>query len=234
MIQNPLANLTPVVKNLLIINLIFFLARFTFAFTLHRDLDVYLGAFYPGSPYFKMWQIISYMFMHGSFMHIFSNMLGLLFIGPMLEYTFGQKRFLQYYFLTGLGALAMQYLVQAIEIYHFTGAINIDVYNYQAQSQAAAQALRDIYSNPIVGASGSIFGLLMAVYLLYPDTEVLLYFAIPVKIKYLVPVYVLFELYSGINPSQGDSVAHFAHLGGALIGFIVIKIWGYRRRNNIF
>ncbi len=234
MIQNPFANMTPVVKNLLIINIIFFIATYAFG-TMGIDLVQLLSAFYPGSPFFRLWQIVSYMFMHGGFFHIFSNMLGLIMIGPLLEQTFGPRRFLSYYFITGIGALALQFAVQAIEVHQITGHFFIDTNSYQPQNITDMHKLQDIYFAPLLGASGAIFGLLIAIFLLYPNVEVYIYFIpIPVKIKYLVPVYVLFELYSGFRPSQGDSVAHFAHLGGALVGFIVIKLWGYSSRNNFY
>jgi membrane associated rhomboid family serine protease len=234
MIQNPFANMTQVVKNLLIINIIFFIATYALG-AIGFDMVRWLSAFYPNSPFFRMWQIISYMFMHGSLWHILSNMIGLIMIGPLLEYTLGSKRFLMYYFITGIGALALQFAVQAFEVHQITGSFMIDINNYQVNSVADLRKLQDIYLTPILGASGAIFGLLVAVYLLYPDVEVYIYFIpIPVKMKYLVPVYVLFELYSGFSQSPGDSVAHFAHLGGALIGFIVIKIWGVHKPNNFF
>lgn len=226
--------MTPVVKNLLIINIIFYIATFVLG-TVGIDLVRWLSAFYPASPMFRMWQIVSYMFMHGSIFHIFSNMLGLIFIGPLLEYTFGAKRFLSYYFITGIGALILQFGVQALEIHQMTGQFFINPDTFRSVNPVVIQRLQDIYFSPLLGASGAIFGLLIAIYLIYPNVEVYIYFIpIPVKIKYLVPVYVLFELYSGLMPSKGDSVAHFAHLGGALIGFIVIKLWGIRRPNNFF
>lgn len=233
-VQNPFVNMTPVVKNLLIINIIFFIATYALG-TMNIDLVQLLSAFYPNSPYFRLWQIITYMFMHGGFFHIFSNMLGLVMIGPLLEYTLGPKRFLMYYFITGIGALLLQFAVQAFEVHQVTGAFAIDVHNFQAANITDLHKLQEIYLSPVLGASGAIFGLLMAVFLLYPDIEVYIYFIpIPVKIKYIVPVYVLFELYSGFRPTAGDSVAHFAHLGGALIGFIVIKLWGIRRPGNFY
>lgn len=233
-VQNPFVNMTPVVKNLLILNIIFFIATYALG-TMGIDLVQWLSAFYPDSPFFRLWQIITYMFMHGGFFHIFSNMLGLVMIGPLLEYTLGSKRFLTYYFITGIGALLLQYAVQTIEVHQVTGAFAIDVNTFHPDNINDLRKLQEIYLAPILGASGAIFGLLIAVFLLYPDIEVYIYFIpIPVKIKYIVPVYVLFELYSGFNPTAGDSVAHFAHIGGALIGFIVIKLWGIRRPGNFF
>lgn len=225
--QNPFGDITPVVKNILIVNVLFFIASLVIP-----QLNNILSAYYPASPYFRPWQIISYMFMHGGWMHIFSNMLGLIFIGPILEQTFGQQRFFNYYFITGIGALALQFAVQAYEIHQITGSFGIPA-NFQPKDMAEALTLDGIYTIGIVGASGAIFGLLIAIFLLYPNLEVYLYLT-PIKIKYFVPLYVLLELFRGLRPTPGDSVAHFAHLGGALFGFILIKLWGYKNSNNFY
>lgn len=232
--NNPLGNLTPVVKNLLIINFLAFFATWILQHYGIIDLDYYLAAFYPASPYFKAWQIFTYMFMHGGLPHIFFNMLGLFFIGPILENTFGPKRFLIYYFITGIGALLFNYAVQAYEIHQITGGIAASENIIGMLPPGHAEMVRNIIGDPILGASGAIFGLMMAIFVLFPDMKVYLYFLVPIKIKYLVPVYVIYELYSGIAQNPGDQVAHFAHVGGALVGFVLIKIWGYRRQDNFY
>ncbi|QJD95360.1 rhomboid family intramembrane serine protease [Mucilaginibacter robiniae] len=232
--QSPFSNITPVVKNLLIINIIFFVATYALG-RLNIDLVALLSAFYPSSPNFKIWQIITYLFMHANLGHIFSNMLGLFFIGPILEQTFGSKRFFNYYFITGIGALLFNFIVQAIHVHQITGAFFPDIYNYTPRSESDLRALIEIYRDPILGASGAIFGLMAAIFALYPDLEFLLFpFPIPVKVKYMVPLYVLYELYSGVNPKGGDMVAHFAHVGGAVVGYILIKIWHTRTPNNFY
>jgi membrane associated rhomboid family serine protease len=232
--QSPFSNLTPVVKNLLIINVIFFIATWVLQSS-GISLIRWLSAFYPASTLFKPWQIVTYMFMHANIGHIFSNMLGLLFMGPIVEQTFGSKRFFNYYFFTGIGALVMHFVVQAIELHQATGAFYINVNTFEPQSQQQFQLVQSILTEPILGASGAVFGVLMAIFLFYPDLEFILFpIPIPVKVKYFVPVYVLYELFSGVMPTQGDSVAHFAHLGGALFGFILIKIWGYKKPNNFY
>jgi membrane associated rhomboid family serine protease len=232
--QSPFSNLTPVVKNLLIINVIFFIATWVLQ-TSGISLVRWLSAFYPASTLFRPWQIVTYMFMHANIGHIFSNMLGLLFMGPIVEQTFGSKRFFNYYFFTGIGALVLHFVVQAIELHQATGAFYINVNTFEPQSQQQFQLVQSILTEPILGASGAVFGVLMAIFLFYPDLEFILFpIPIPVKVKYFVPVYVLYELFSGVMPTQGDSVAHFAHLGGALFGFILIKIWGYKKPNNFY
>ena len=122
--QSPFANLTPVVKNLLIINVIFFIGTYTLGYV-GFDMVKWLSAFYFNSPLFHPWQVVSYMFMHAGLAHIFFNMFALFMFGPILEYTMGPKRFLQYYFITGIGALALQMLVQAIEVHGVIGSFTI-------------------------------------------------------------------------------------------------------------
>lgn len=231
--QSPFANLTPVVKNLLIINFIFFLGFEIFD---HGNplgpFTSQLGAFYFNSPKFKPWQPITYMFMHGGWMHILFNMFALFMFGPILEYAIGSKRFLNLYFISGLGAYALQMFVQAIQIHQLAGAFTINepgsiesFYQYGANGQA----LYDLYGAPLVGASGAIFGVVVAFAMIYPNMELMILFLpIPIKAKYIIPGYILIELISGFGQFTGDNVAHFAHLGGALIGFIMIKAWRYR------
>ncbi|MBW4891184.1 rhomboid family intramembrane serine protease [Mucilaginibacter sp. HMF5004] len=227
--QSPLANLTPVVKNLLIINVIFYLA--TFLLGERFNMVEHFSAFYFNSPLFKPWQIITYMFMHGGFMHILFNMIGLFTIGPILEQTMGSKRFFNYYFICGIGALALHMAVQAFEVHQLTGtfmASHLDI-----TDPAILSKLEAIYYGPVLGASGSIFGILIAFAMIYPDMELMIIpIPIPIKAKYFAVGYIVIELFSGVNPMQAnDGVAHFAHLGGALFGFIMIRIWGLHRRD---
>jgi rhomboid-like protein len=233
--QSPFANITPVVKNLLIINVLFFIGTFVFA-RLGIDLVTWLSAFYFNSPLFHPWQIVTYMFMHASIGHIFFNMFALFMFGPTLEYIMGPKRFLQYYFITGIGALALQMLVQAIEVHGVIGAFTIangDLSPYV--NLEGFNKLNDIYRGATLGASGSIFGLLLAFGFLFPNVEMMILFIpVPVKAKYLVTGYILIELFGGFGQFAGDSVAHFAHLGGALFGYIILKIWRMERPNNLY
>lgn len=234
--QSPFSNITPVVKNLLIINIIFFVASFLLRNVF--DMDRWLAVYYFNSPNFKLWQIISYMFMHGNLMHILFNMLALYFFGPILEYSVGAKRFLNLYFICGIGAIILQWIVQAIQVHGITGGFIISHpeldSSYMAFGQAAQQ-LYNIYNTPIVGASGAIFGLLVAFAMLYPNMEMMILFLpIPIKAKYIVPGYILIEIWSGVGQQSGDNVAHFAHIGGALFGFLVVKFWRLNRPNNYF
>ena len=228
--QSPFANLTPVVKNLLIINILFFVATYVLANTF--DMTRWLSVFYFDSPFFRPWQIITYMFMHANLGHIFFNMFALFMFGPILEYSLGSKKFFNFYFACGIGAIVLQMLVQAFEVYHITGAITIAHAQFQPSAEQY-EKLKEIYTEPVLGASGAIFGILVAFGVLYPNMELMIMFIpIPVKAKYLVSVYVLYEIYSAIAPAVGDNVAHLAHLGGALFGFLLIKLWGIKGTNN--
>ncbi|MVZ63111.1 rhomboid family intramembrane serine protease [Sphingobacterium humi] len=235
--NNFFGNLPPVVKNLLIINLIFFVGSMIFT-----QAPRFFGIFYPDSPFFKMWQPVTYMFMHGSFSHIFFNMFSLVMFGPIIERVLGSKKFLNYYLICGFGALILQYGVQAFEVYQITGTVkaaqflNFDMLNDRVStnlqiSKDSFDTLAGIYGTPLVGASGAIYGLLLAFAVLFPNMELFLMFIpVPVKAKYFIPILIVIEVYLGFSQS-GSSIAHLAHVGGALFGFILLKAWGIRRSN---
>lgn len=227
----------PVVKNLLIINVIFFVATY-FLQSANINLTAWFGVFYFDSPFFYVWQILTYMFMHGSLLHIFSNMFGLFMFGGVLETRWGAKRFINFYLITGVGALAMQMGVQAFEVYQITGSAfhGSSIENIVSSLPPnQAQTLIGIYTTPMVGASGAIFGVLVAFGMLYPNTELMMiFFPVPIKAKYFIPLYIVFELYSGVANTPGDSVAHYAHLGGALLGFILVKLWKDKDNNRFY
>ncbi|RWY49205.1 rhomboid family intramembrane serine protease [Mucilaginibacter gilvus] len=232
--QSPFANLTPVVKNLLIINIVFFVA--TYALGQFIDLRLWLSAYYFNSPFFKVWQPLTYMFMHAGFSHIFFNMFGLFMFGPILESTLGSKKFFNFYFITGLGGFVLNTAIQAIQVYNITGGFTIIDPQYVGSYAAFgtnAEVLQSIYGSSLLGASGAIFGIMVAFGMLFPNMEMMIMFIpVPVKAKYVVIGYIALELFSGVGRFSGDNVAHFAHLGGALFGFILIKIWGIHRPNN--
>jgi len=234
--QSPFANIPPVVKNLIIINILFFIA--TYALAQFVDLGQLFAAYYPASPLFRPWQPLTYMFMHGGFSHIFFNMFALFSFGPLLEYTLGSKRFFNYYFITGIGGYVLYTLVQALQVHAITGGFSIANPQYQesfAVYGEKAGTLMGLYFGPMVGASGAIFGLLLAFGVLFPELEMMIMFIpVPVKAKYFVIGYIAIELFAGFGRFQGDTVAHFAHLGGALFGFILLKIWGVKRPNNFY
>jgi len=232
--QSPFANITPVVKNLLIINIIFFVAMYVLASRF--DMGKWFAVYYFDSPQFRPWQIITYMFMHANIGHIFFNMFALFMFGPILEYSLGSKKFFNFYFICGIGGVALQMLVQAFEVHAITGSFTLshpELESSYLAFGANAQKLYDIYNAQLVGASGAIFGILVAFGVLYPNMEMLIFFIpVPIKAKYIVSVYVLYEIYATFAQTSGDNVAHLAHLGGALFGFLLIKLWGIRGGNN--
>jgi membrane associated rhomboid family serine protease len=232
--QSPFANMPPVVKNLLIINIIFFIA--TYALSQFVNLTALLAVFYPDSPFFKPWQVITYMFMHGGFTHIFFNMFALFSFGPMLEYTMGSKKFFNYYFITGIGGFVLYMAAEALEVHSILGAFSTAGANPSLQiTPDQQQTLQNIYGTPMLGASGAIFGILVGFGLLFPDLEMMIMFIpVPIKAKYVVIGYVALELFTGIGRFAGDNVAHFAHLGGGLFGFLLIKLWGIKKPNNFY
>lgn len=237
---------SPITFNLLVINGIFFLAKALFESAPHFPLVEYLGVYYFDSPYFKPWQLLTYMFTHGNTAHLLFNMFALFTFGPLLEFKLKKKRYLILYFVAGFGALALQYMVQAIEMYMATGSIvnngsfmlntatGMFSYDTTILTQEAAKVVAAIYQSPMVGASGAIFGLLTAFGILFPEAEmILLFLPIPIRAKFLVPIYILLELVLGVAQISGDSVAHFAHIGGALFGFALLKIWKLSTKDMI-
>jgi rhomboid-like protein len=137
----------------------------------------------------------------------------------------GSKRFFNFYFICGFGAIALQMLVQAIEVHAITGSF-VEPFTRAVYDPAAIEKINAIYGGPMVGASGAIFGVLIAFGMIYPNAELMIMFIpVPVKAKYIIPVYILIEISLGIGQFGGDNVAHFAHLGGALLGFMLVKLW---------
>lgn len=206
--NNFISQIPTVTKNLLAINILMFIA------TLINEnfMVANFAMFYPASPFFKPWQILTHMFMHGGFWHIFFNMYSLLMFGSILERSLGPKKFLIFYFVTGLGAVALHTGVEWMQarVFIANGAVNA----YQA-----------LLMTPTLGASGAIYGVLIGFAMLYPQAQLMLIFPpIPVKAKWLVVIFAVIELFSGINGIQ-DGVAHFAHLGGMLFGWLLIRWW---------
>ncbi len=242
---NSFSMLPLVVKNLLIINGLFFLTTLVFETQLNFDLSDYLGLHYPLAESFRPWQLVSYMFMHGNFMHLFFNMFALWMFGNTLENYWGPKRFLIYYMATGIGAGIIQLLVTHFRLMSLYSQISEEGLNFVITKGSEIYQSGQNFSDPIagkinllmnsvtIGASGAVFGILLAFGMLFPNTLLYIYFAIPIKAKWFVVLYGAVELYSGIANSSGDNVAHFAHLGGMLFGFILIKFW-QKRRNNTY
>ena len=228
------------VKNLIIINVVMLLAMYIFLQLFRIDLNRILGLFYFQSPLFKPWQIITHMFMHGGLFHIFFNMWALWIFGKTLESVWGSKRFLIYYLVTGLGAAFFHTLVNYIQFAPDVAAlkqaysvdrINIALLNEILQPGNQFHSLARSLVIPTVGASGAVYGVLLAFGMLFPNTPLIIIpIPVPIKAKWLVIGFVVLELYLGIS-QPGSNVAHFAHLGGMVFGFILIKYWNKYTRN---
>ena len=207
-----LDRMTPVVKNLVIINVLVFLAQQAFP-----QMQFWFMGHYPLSPDFYPWQMVTYMFMHGGFTHLLCNMFALVVFGSALERVWGEKRFLIYYMVCGIGSFFL---------YEFTVGLNI-----YSQIDSFDPG---VDMGWVLGASGSVFGLLLGFGMLFPNTKLMLLFPpIPIKAKYFVMGYGAIELMTAFQNNPGDNVAHFAHLGGMLIGYFMIKHW-QRDRTNFY
>lgn len=267
----PTTSITPAVKILIIINVIMYFATELMGKRSGVDMVNLLGLHLPQSQYWAPWQYVTHMFMHGSISHLFFNMFALFMFGRILESVWGTKRFLVYYFITGLGAAFLNSAVgwwEYHKMYEQLVAFQntpepgllaefirahisqpnpqlwelVDSWTnnpssplYTAQGEEIFRRIIELNVNvPTVGASGAIFGILLAFGMLFPNTELFLMFIpIPIKAKYFVLGYGVVEFFLGIQNSVGDNVAHFAHLGGMLFGFILIRYWG-RNRNKFY
>ena len=236
--QNILSNIPPAVKVLLGINIGMFLLA-----SLKPELTQALGLYFFKSKLFRPYQIVSHMFMHGGFMHILFNMYALWLFGQVIERVWGTKKFFIYYFVTGFGAVVLHSFVEYIRFKGFIGGIPTEYVNLALSGKSSFNAPIIYHQNlseimklalvPTVGASGAIFGLLLAFGMLFPNTELyLMFIPIPIKAKYFVIGYGLLELGLGLNNATSDNVAHFAHLGGMLFGFILIKIWEKKKNSG--
>ena len=233
--------LPEVVKNLLIINALFFLGKIVLGGNFGIDLDKLFGLHNWQSPDFRPHQFVTHLFMHGNFSHILFNMFALWMFGKILENVWGPKRFLIYYMVTELGAALLHLGVSQYEIQNLQSQLKATDLNILLENGKSILEGNQNYSNqimgklnllintPTVGASGAVFGILLAFGMLFPNTLLYIYFAIPVKAKYFVIVYGALELYLGISNNPADNVAHFAHLGGMLFGFLLLKYWKKNR-----
>lgn len=266
--------LPPAVKNLLIINGLFFLATMSFDAAFKIDLGKVLGLHYWTSPDFRIWQPITHMFMHADFGHIISNMFAMWMFGTAIENVWGPKRFIFFYIFTALGAAVLHQTVNGIEIFRIQNAIEafttsttidnfvrtLNLAGLEVKNTTLIAHLQSIYPDGVitqpeagrltnqlmgivsskltfysVGASGAVFGILTAFALYFPNTELfLLFIPFPIKAKYFVIMYAILELYLGVQNNPNDSVAHFAHLGGALVGFLVVKFWNKSNRKTLY
>ncbi len=220
-----------VIKNLIIINGLVFLAQITIGRQGFINMDDLFALHTFQSPLFRPWQLITHMFMHGGFEHIFFNMFALWMFGSVLENLWGPKRFLTFYIICGLGAAFSHLIVLYFQTQHLIDAFNsLD----PATQQLYKVNFLDRLNEATIGASGAVFGCLAAFGYLFPNTKIYLYFFVPIKAKWFVIMYAAFELYLGIKNSAGDDVAHFAHLGGALVGIILVYFWNKNNRSSFY
>lgn len=232
-----LMGLPPVVKNIILINILMLLVTFVVKNIMGIDLTGVLGLYFPKSEHFMPLQIITHMFMHGGLMHLFFNMFALYMFGGILENVWGPKRFFVYYMVCGLGAALVHESVIAIQYSKLIGSLGPDqlqlVLNdgnaYFNEGRVFAdegmKSLQMLLNIPTVGASGAVFGILLAFGVLFPNTQLMLLFPpIPIKAKYFVLGYGALELYLAFA-QPGSNIAHAAHLGGMLFGYILIRYW---------
>ncbi len=234
----PALNMPPVVKNLILVNVLFFLVTKIMAQT-GTDLYQVLGLYYPASEKFRLHQLFTHMFMHGSIGHIFFNMFALYMFGRVLESVWGPKRFLTFFLVTGLGAAALHIFVMFLEYRSAISQISPDQLAYfkdlAAQGKyipnTASEKITSLLNTPTVGASGAVFGILLGFGMLFPNTQLMLLFPpIPIKAKYFVMGYGALELILGLS-QPGSNIAHFAHLGGMLFGYFMIRYWNKNTKN---
>jgi membrane associated rhomboid family serine protease len=232
-----LLGMPPIVKNLIFINILMLLAYYAVGSVFDVDLIKTLGIYFPKSEQFKPLQIVTHMFMHGGFWHLFFNMFALYMFGQVLEQVWGPKRFLIYYFVCGLGAAFIHESVIAFQYFHLANSLSPeDLQSVLTEGTAlfnkglgfgntTMDSLEILLNTPTVGASGAIFGVLLAFGMLFPNTQLMLLFPpIPIRAKYFVLIYGGIELYLAIT-QPGGNIAHAAHLGGMLFGYILIRYW---------
>ena len=219
-------NLPPVTKNLLIINVLCFFG-YMVAQKYGIDLNNTLGLHFFLASDFNLAQLVTYMFMHANFQHIFFNMFAVWMFGRTLEHVLGAKRFLTYYMVCGIGAGLMQELVQYVQY-----AMELSHYENVNTGLAIIPMAEFLNMMTTVGASGAVYGILLAFGMLFPESKMFVFpIPFPIKAKFFVIGYAVIELFAGFG-SSGDGVAHFAHLGGMIFGFLLIMYWRKKNRNN--
>lgn len=229
--------LPPVVKNIILINVLIYLADLAVQSVLGIDLAMILGLYFPKSEHFMPVQIITHMFMHGGFWHLFFNMYAFYIFGQVLENVWGPKRFLIYYMVCGLGAAFIHESVIFFQYNKLMSVVSPDQLqmvldegtNYFSQGKVftneTMKSLQLLLNVPTVGASGAVFGILLAFGVLFPNTQLMLLIPpIPIKAKYFVFIYGVIELYLAVT-QPGSNIAHAAHLGGMLFGYFLLRYW---------
>jgi membrane associated rhomboid family serine protease len=228
------SGIPPVVKNIIMLNVLLLLLTYMSKSVFSVDLNMLLGLYFPKSENFMPVQILTHMFMHGGIGHLFFNMYALYIFGQVLESVWGPKRFLIYYMVTGLGAALTHETVIAFQYFNLVNHIspeNLQIFLnngtefFDNGDYDSIQSLYNLLNTPTVGASGAVFGVLLAFGVLFPNTQLLLIIPpMPIKAKYLVMAYGAIELFLAFS-QPGSNIAHAAHLGGMLFGYILIRYW---------
>lgn len=244
-------NLTPAVKQILIACIVLFIGTKLLQMKGTIDLEFILSAHYPNSGFFQPWQIITHMFMHDSsnIGHLVFNMFGLVSIGVIMEDFLGTKKFVQLYFISGLGALAIHFLVVILKLHYETGlwlpnfadlGLTIDGTMIKSngtvlKTQEAFDGVVSLVFGSVEGASGALYGIVVAYAFLFPNrTLMIMFIPYPIKAKYLIPGFLVLDVVLGITNSKNDTVAHFAHIGGAIFGFLLVWYWRKFDRRNFY
>jgi len=254
-----LNNIPQVTKNLLLLNIFVFILTLVLG-SKGVDLNQLLSTHAIGSPLFKPYQVVTHMFAHAGFFHLLMNMWLFVMLGGYLERLWGPKRFFIFFLLCGFGAFLLQNAMSAYQLFELkakisASGIDISTINYYITSTSSIQeSLSEINNmgnisqsqatmiidyvmqsnSSMLGASGAVFGVLAAFAILFPNQEFLLYFAIPVKAKYLVGGYFIYEVYLSFQNNPNDQVAHLAHVGGAIAGALIVLYWRKRDRTNFY
>jgi len=243
-----MGKITDTVKTLLIINVIFFIGSQLLGDVAYE----YFALWFVKNPNFQVWQVITHMFMHGGFTHILFNMYALWAFGGPIEQMLGQKRFLFFYFTAGIGAALLHTLVNfygyqsGVQDLLYAGMNMTQVDNFFLTGEYpkaildtvpmdTLQSAYEAFTTPAVGASGAIYGILVAFGMMFPNVELFLLFVpVPIKAKYFIPAIILLDLFSGVTGYSlfGGSIAHFAHVGGALFGFLMMYYWKKNQFND--
>ena len=241
-----MGRISEIVKHLIIINIIFFIASMVFG-ELMYDL---FAMHYPKSPNFTLWQPVTHMFMHGDTTHILFNMFGLYMFGTPLEQMWGKQKFIFFYLSAGLGAVLIQTLVYHYDVLTLTqilldnGLTKLDIESFYQSGRLNTSIIQSVgeerlysgiqsFKAVMVGASGALYGILVGFAMLFPNVQLMLLFPpIPIKAKFLVPLLILFDLFFGFTSYSVGPIAHFAHIGGAITGFMMMWYWKKNQFNN--
>lgn len=254
-----LNNIPQVTKNLLILNVLVFILTLILG-SKGVDLNQILSTHAIGSPLFQPYQVVTHMFAHAGFFHILMNMWLFVMLGGYLERLWGPKRFFIFFLLCGFGAFLLQNAISVYQLFDLkakiaASGIDVSTINYYiTHSSSIPESLSEIdnigninesqarliidyvmqSNSSMLGASGAVFGVLAAFAILFPNQEFMLYFAIPVKAKFLVGAYFIYEVYQAFQNNPNDQVAHLAHVGGAIVGAIIVLYWRKKDRANFY